>query len=105
MARAAAGLGCGFRGAHNPGAYREGWDGRPAVIVTNNATDTDWWQDLAGHASAMCLVFARLYWMSTLQGQTVLYFGDDPAAFRAAFRRFGWVVVARRGGAAGTAGP
>lgn len=62
----------------------------PAVVlVTNNSTDSRWWQHLAEHSRAQCLIRGRLQWKSTLQGQIALYFGDDPEAFRAAFAQFG----------------
>lgn len=66
------------------------WDADPAVIVvTNNVTETRWWQAPGREASAVCLIRGRLLWKSTLQGQTTLYFGTDVAAFRAAFAPFG----------------
>ena len=60
-----------------------------AVMVTNNATETRWWQDVAQHCTAICLIRGRLRWKSTLCGQIALYFGADRAAFTAAFAPFG----------------
>lgn len=63
-----------------------------ACVLTNNSTDSRWWQRLAASASALCLVRRRVrFWNTTkpslapLQGQTVLYLGRDVQAFRAAF--------------------
>lgn len=66
-----------------------GWDGEPVVMVTNNSTDSRWWQHLARQNPAICLIRGRLRWKSTLQGQTAFYFGPDPGSFAAEFGRFG----------------
>ena len=60
--------------------------------MTNNTTETGWWQDTAAHATAVCCPLGRLIWKSTLQGQTVLYFGPDIEGFRREFSPFGYVL-------------
>ena len=56
-----------------------------ACVYTNNATDTQWWQDAAKSADAICFVRGRLRCyrpdgstgQSPLQGQTILYYGSN----------------------------
>jgi hypothetical protein len=69
-----------------------------AITLTNNATDTEWWQLLAATASALCLPVRRVkFWQpgqpdaSPLQGQALLYLGPYPGQFSAEFGRFGSV--------------
>ena len=85
---AAARLGCALAVPHITRGWE--WDRDPtAILVTNNATETAWWQFLAEYATAICMPLGRLTWKSTLQGQTVLYFGPDTDGFRREFIRFG----------------
>ena len=71
---------------------------RAAVALTNNATETKWWQGLAKEASAVCFPAGRVrFWAlgktsaAPLQGQSLLYLGPDVAAFEAAFSPLGMV--------------
>jgi hypothetical protein len=93
MEKAATELGCRLWNPHITRGWT--WTPEPAVIVvTNNATETRWWQALGTAATAVCFPLGRLKWKSELQGQTVLYFGDNVEAFVTAFERFGPVGVA-----------
>jgi hypothetical protein len=85
---AAAALSCRLSVPHITRRWK--WDGeRTAILVTNNATETAWWQPLGWEATAICFPRGRLIWKSTIQGQTVLYFGPDIYGFRREFSPFG----------------
>lgn len=73
--------------------------GSDAIVLVNNATETEWFQVIGAACSAMCFPKARVRFLdpdgipgSPLQGQVVLYCGPNAAAFEAAFRQFGLVV-------------
>lgn len=71
-----------------------------AVVLTNNATDTRWWQSLARSSSAICLVAGRIRFRGPdgafagagLQGQTIAYLGPDRSRFVERFGAFGVVL-------------
>lgn len=66
-----------------------------AIVLVNNGTETAWFQDLGRFSSALCLPRGRVrFWHPRkesvpLQGQAVLYLGDDPSTFAAEFSQFG----------------
>lgn len=68
-----------------------------AIVLVNNATETAWFQDLAGIASSICFPKGRIrYWhpdrpdsLSPLQGQAIAYVGRNPYLFRTVFAEFG----------------
>lgn len=77
--------------------YGEGGMVRSAVVLVNNATDTQWFHGIADRVTAVCLVKGRISFLDEtgepankpLQGQMVLYFGSEPEAFASEFQSFG----------------
>jgi ParB family chromosome partitioning protein len=74
-----------------------------AIVLVNNATETNWFQGLLVHASAVCFPRQRVKFIdmagnptgAPLQGQAVLYLGDNPVKFGAEFSAFGTVMYGR----------
>jgi hypothetical protein len=71
------------------------------IVLTNNATDTEWFRTLGRVATAFCFLFDRCrYWKpeseaagTALQGQVIVYVGPDLGAFRRRFRDLGLVLL------------
>lgn len=71
-----------------------------ACVLTNNATETKWFTTLASVASAVCFPEGRVkFWSpckdsaTPLQGQAVIYIGDNEAAFSREFEEIGTVWI------------
>ncbi len=68
-----------------------------AIILVNNATETQWFNTLIDKASAVVFPKSRVkFYMpdggtgAPLQGQAVIYIGDNPKGFLYVYKRFGW---------------
>jgi len=63
------------------------------VLITQDATDTDWYHKLAKTANGLCCVKGRikLSGASPTRGSSLFYYGDDYAGFEAAFIERGWI--------------
>jgi len=74
-----------------------------AIVLVNNATETVWFQSLLVLASAVCFLKGRVKFIdmngfpsgAPLQGQAILYLGNNPAAFNKEFLEFGVILYAR----------
>lgn len=72
-----------------------------ACILVNNATETNWYQRMLVCASAVCFLRGRVKFLdpsgdpsgAPLQGQTVLYLGENPYRFARSFAGLGHVLV------------
>ena len=71
-----------------------------ACVMCNNATETGWFHALAEVASAFCFPRQRVrFWQpeketaTGLQGQAVVYLGENVDGFRAEFLQFGFTVI------------
>lgn len=67
-----------------------------AIVLVNNATDTEWFSRLANHAAAVVFPKGRVKFYkpdgstgAPLQGQAILYFGEGSEDFKAAFAKYG----------------
>jgi hypothetical protein len=73
-----------------------------ACVLVNNGTETGWFQTILDAASAVCFIKTRVRFIdpsgkpsgAPLQGQTVIYIGDNTGAFNDAFCSFGKVLYA-----------
>jgi ParB family chromosome partitioning protein len=70
-----------------------------AIVLVNNATETEWFNEMIEHASAVCFPNGRIRFVNKegkpggapLQGQAVLYFGSKIQKFISEFKSFGWI--------------
>lgn len=67
-----------------------------AILLTNDNTDTSWWQQAATAASAVCFHRGRIAFYNDAgatsaptNGQTFCYFGHHPGRFRDVFKEVG----------------
>lgn len=70
-----------------------------AIVLVNNATETQWFRDLISVAAAVCFPTGRVrFWGpngatgAPLQGQAVVYVGERAPVFLSTFGGFGWGV-------------
>lgn len=71
-----------------------------AIVLVNNATETEWFCKLVEFTKAICFPRGRIrYWVpgektgSPLQGQALFYYGDNRDKFIEVFRKKGWCVI------------
>ena len=71
-----------------------------AIILVNNATETQWFQRMASVASAVCFPKSRVKFLdpngkpgAPLQGQAIIYMGDNRRVFRDEFRKYGAIFA------------
>jgi hypothetical protein len=69
-----------------------------AIVLTNNATATQWWQVAAVESSCICYPAKRISFInpegessSPLQGQTFMYFGGNIDSFVKEFSKYGYI--------------
>ena len=72
-------------------------DVQQAIILVNNASETQWFQTLMGKASAMVFHLGRLRFQrptgersAPMQGQVFFYIGNDSGNFLSEFRKYGF---------------
>jgi ParB family chromosome partitioning protein len=71
-----------------------------AIILVNNATDTKWGQKLLAASTAVCFTAGRIRFIdkegkpsgAPLQGQMIVYLGNNPDTFTTNFTQFGTVL-------------
>ena len=71
---------------------------KQAIVLVNNATETEWFNSLISVASAVCFPRSRVkFYMpdgktgSPLQGQAIVYIGDSMSNFLDNFSAIGWI--------------
>lgn len=74
-----------------------------AIVLVNNATETEWFNKIISVSSALCFPRSRVkFYMpdgrtgAPLQGQAILYIGDNTNKFLEAFKHIGWEAVLHR---------
>ena len=77
---------------------------KQACILVNNATETEWFQRMLIFASAVCFLRGRVKFLdpegqpsgAPLQGQAVIYLGENPRGFADAFFEMGIILYGQR---------
>lgn len=88
----------------------EGGEFSDGILLTNNATDTEWFHTAAASCTAVCLTRGRISFLqardgellekaSPTHGQSFFYFGPHLGQFRKVFREFGLIFVPEVDGA------
>jgi len=72
---------------------------KQAIVIVNNATETQWFQKLLSVCTAVCFPKGRVRFHSInkkesgpLQGQAILYFGNNNDKFNKEFKKFGTIL-------------
>jgi hypothetical protein len=72
-----------------------------ACVLVNNATETAWFQTLLKISSAVCFLSSRVKFLdpsgnpgAPLQGQALLYVGEEQEKFGRVFAEYGAVLYA-----------
>jgi phage N-6-adenine-methyltransferase len=84
-------------------AYQEG-EIEQGILLTNNATDTNWFHNAAAACSAICFTRGRISFMQSMNGELIekttpthgqafMYFGSDLSRFAEVFSAHGLVVI------------
>ena len=76
---------------------------KQACVLVNNATETNFYQNMLNHCKAVCFIKGRVRFIdkngkesgAPLQGQTILYFGYNTEKFGSIFSQFGVVLYAK----------
>lgn len=70
-----------------------------AILLTNDQTDTLWWQKCAINAQVICMPSGRISFYTPtkgktapLNGQTFFYYGDEEKKFRQEFSEYGLML-------------
>lgn len=71
-----------------------------AIVLVNNATETEWFNELVKRARAICFPKGRMrFWNesgeggASMQGQAILYFGEESECFIEEFKYKGWCAL------------
>jgi ParB family chromosome partitioning protein len=75
---------------------------KQACVLVNNATETNFYQNMMGECQAVCFIKGRVKFIdqngestgAPLQGQTILYFGEGYQKFAKVFSQFGVILYA-----------
>lgn len=77
---------------------------RQAIILVNNATETNWFRKLVDVSSAICFPGSRVkFYMpdgktgAPLQGQAIFYIGEKSESFISNFSGIGWIARVEHG--------
>jgi len=76
---------------------------KQACVLVNNATETNFYQNMLSCVSAVCFIKGRVKFIdkngnssgAPLQGQTILYFGENTNQFNNHFSQFGVILYGR----------
>lgn len=80
--------------------HYEAGDISEAIVLVNNATETTWFNRLIISAAAICFPRGRVkFWQpggdlgAPLQGQAVIYIGENKTKFIDEYKGFGWTAI------------